>query len=167
MKIFVMNNTITLVAINISYDGKIANPSLVPILFYWDCSTPLLESMFNDKQFKKLVFDKVLNKEAYSNARLDWFNYTYNSDKQENYEENHITIQELFPFNKIENVILWEEYAADIFKDLYKIVKKEKPKETNVDEYYIAALYHEIKDKNPVKIKKATVLEYVIVDNGS
>lgn len=156
-----MDNKITLVAINISYNGKIANPSLVPILFYWDENKPLLESMFNDKQFKKLLFDKVLNKESYATARLDWFNYTYYDNDKENYNEDSITIQELLPFNKIENIVLWEEYAADIFKDLYKIVKKENPKETNVDEYYIAALYHEIKDKNPVKIKKATVLEYV------
>lgn len=153
----------TLVAINLSYNGKIANNSLVPILFYWDGNGTLLENMLNDKPFRKLIFDKVVNKEAYTSARLDWFYFTYNEDgnNTENYTEDSVNIQELLPFKDIDNVILWEEYAGVIFKDLYKLVKKEDPKETNIDEYYIAALYHDIKGKNPIKIRKATVLEYV------
>lgn len=155
-----MNNT--LVAINITNNGVLYNPTNVPILFYWDGEKTIKEKIIEDSSFIKLINDRILNINLYADTCLNWFYFTYDNNTENYTESGDIYIQDIIPLSSIHS-IFWQEYVEEIFKELYKTVyKKDYDNVLNISVIdAILEMYRSIKSKRPLKIQKNTVIEYI------
>lgn len=155
-----MNNT--LVAINITNNGMLYNPTNVPILFYWDGEKTITEKILEDSTFVNLLNNRIINIKLYAETCLNWFYFTYDENTENYTESGDIYIQNIMPLSLIHS-IFWQEYVEEIFKELYKAVyKKDYVNVLNISIIdSILEMYRGIKSKRPLKIQKNTVIEYI------
>ena len=94
-----MNNC---VAINIIADNKILNKNGVPILFYWDGKSNVIDEIKGQKVFMDFIKSKTLTVENYAYSAMTYFCFTEdeNNNWEEKYNEKVIYMQDLFPLSE-------------------------------------------------------------------
>ena len=153
------------VAINIIVKNKEDFSKVIneyPIIFYWDGESDMIDDFITDENFVTLV-QKVYQKELYENA---FIKIEFVNGKDLNYHENSYAIQDLFPLEKITDIIIGNfkfDYIKDIFLSLYKIALKEEykseyPLESQV---IIKDLYDRIKNGITKPVTKETIINYI------
>lgn len=154
----------SLVAINIVVNDKIINKNGVPLLFYWDGKTDTLEeAIYNDKYFKTLLYDTILNVDNYANAKLSYF---YFENEDEHYTEYHSIVQTVLTLDSLDDDsrMFYKNYLWNHFVFLYESAYHEKyDKEVtifNIDDH-ILEVYDQIQEKYPKRFIKSTVINYV------
>lgn len=159
----------TLVSINITSKRELKNPngSMVPILYdYVDNETSIIDELFLDEKFKNYIYT-LCDTQDYSFLTLSYFFFDYNDEDK--YKSENIYIQNILTLERIDNenieklVDLKYLYIFNILDYLYQCSYKEKySTKENVDwEYSIKDMYRLIKEKNPNKISKDTVVNYI------
>lgn len=153
------------VAINIIVKDKENFSKIVneyPIIFYWNGESDMVEDFITDESFTVLV-QKVYQTGLYENAfiRIEFVN-----GKDLKYNETSYAVQDLFPLEKITDIITGNfkfNYIKDIFLSLYKIALKEEykseyPLESQV---IIKDLYDRIKNGITKPVSKETIVNYI------
>lgn len=159
----------TLVSINITSKKELKNPngSMVPILYdYVDNGDSIINELFLDDKFKEYIYS-LCYIEDYPFLKLSYFFFDYNND--EKYESDNVYIQKIFTLDKIdkENIDRLKNlkylYILDNLEYLYRCsYKNDYAYLENKDfEYSIKDIYKLLKEKNPNKITKETVVNYV------
>ncbi|MBO5005489.1 MAG: hypothetical protein J6D03_09715 [Clostridia bacterium] len=156
-----MNNC---VAINIISNNNIVNNKGIPILFYWDGKSDVIEELKHQKQFLDFLNSKIMNVDDYSNSKLTYFCFT--EDESNNYEEiyidNVLNIQELFPLDKFEDDELAMRYVFTISIDLYmKAFSSEYKKTSSSSKSNVQSIYAAIKSKYGTRVTRHTYIEYI------
>lgn len=157
----------SLVAINIINDKEILNVNGVPLLFYWDGQSNVIESICNDENFKKYLYNVVNNKNVYSTSKIVFFYFKYDNETNlEKYADDNILIQNFlhlkdFPEGKINFCIeyLWDHFLL-LYKSAYGV---DYDKEVNLlsVEDHILDIYDKMKEKYPKRVIKSTVINYI------
>lgn len=146
----------SLVAINLTYNNKLLNPSNVPILFYWDGNGNLINEIIKDESFLSLIIKKCFNLEMYTNSILSYF---YFKDENETYTEHEINIQDIINVNSD----LSYQYITSICLKLYKLSMKKEFNNINKLENIelIKDIYSQIKTKYQNKFNVNSFINYV------
>lgn len=154
----------SLVAFNIISNNKLLNKNEVPVLFYWNGQTNLIESIFSDSGFYSFLKNTVFNIENYSIAKIGLFYFKYN--EVEVYNEEIHNIQDLVTLSNLEDNdrSFYKQYLWKHFEYLYESAYHEKyAKEISlfdIDEY-ILDIYDKIQGKYPKRVIKTTVINYI------
>ena len=158
----------SLVSINIINDNKLLNINKngVPLLFYWNGTDDVLESIFKIDTFKSKIYDVINDVNNYTNSKISLFYFKYDENNKEQYNELSVFIQDYiklkdFPEDKID---FYKEYIWQHFAYLYKSVyQNDYDKDVNMlsIEDSILDIYDKIKEKHPKRVMKTTVLNYV------
>ena len=84
-----------LAAINVVCNGKLVNRNSVPLLFYWNGETDLIEDIKNNIDFKQWLEDEEILTDInnYLNSHIAFF---YFKSNDEDYQDQTINIQELY-----------------------------------------------------------------------
>lgn len=164
------------VAINITVDNVLSNPNgkKIPLLFYYD-GKPLedidnddeeiVASLFKDLKFSTEVY-KFLNVDSYSTTSFSYFYF----EGEETYKESTVDLQDYLNIDIIQKDYFWEQYkdfwkdyVKKIFSYLYGCSYKGIVYEFNENDFNedIRKCYDLLKIKNPNKIVKETVVNYV------
>ena len=153
----------SLVALNITSNDKLLNKNNVPILFYWNGESTLINAIYNDINFKSLLYNTVMNYDNYANAKLSFFYY---EGENENYTEDFCFVQndiKLFDLDD-ETRMFYKMYLWNHFKFLYESAFHEKY-EGNVSLFEmdecILDIYDQIQSKYPKRVIKSTVINYI------
>ena len=155
----------SLVALNITLDRGLLNKTDVPILFYWDGESDVMESILTDPGFNSLLKDTVMNPKAYPNAKISIFYFTYDGQKEQ-YDEGTYYIQNLIKLSAMdeETRSFYKMYLYNHFMYLYDCAYHEQYDKSydlfNVDEN-ILDIYDKIQKNYPKRVIKATVLNYI------
>ena len=94
-----------LAAINVICNGKLVNRNSVPLLFYWNGETDLLEDIKSNIDFKQWLEDEeVLNNiNNYLNSHIAFF---YFKSNDEDYQDQTISIQDLYNISELSELKL-------------------------------------------------------------
>ena len=94
-----------LAAINVVCNGKLVNRNSVPLLFYWNGETDLLEDIKSNIDFKQWLEDEeVLNNiNNYLNSHIAFF---YFKSNDEDYQDQTISIQDLYNISELSELKL-------------------------------------------------------------
>lgn len=159
----------SLVAINLTTNNKLENPNEVPILFYWNGEGDLKETIFSDLEFLTLVKSNVLTFQKYAIAKVSWFYFkgSDNEDDEIYYDEilniqDNLTLESLCKDDPM--CTFWHEYIKSHFAYLYQCSFKSlytfDPIPDNFNDEIID-IYKKLKERNPNKIIKSTVINYI------
>lgn len=155
------------VAINIlkkTDDGSVVmNKRGMPILFYWDGETDVLEDMQSKEEFVSLLknMTNITNYTSISIAYL-YFMEDVDNEFKEVYNDKVIDLQDWMPFSKLEHEFAYS-YIKNIMFDLYKKVfgnEYEKSNKDSLETVYVY-MYTAIKEKYAQRITKITFIEYI------
>ena len=155
------------VAINIlkkTDDGSVVmNKRGMPILFYWDGETDVLEDMQSKDEFVSLLknMTNITNYTSISIAYL-YFMEDVDNEFKEVYNDKVIDLQDWMPFSKLEHEFAYS-YIKNIMFDLYKKVfgnEYEKSNKDSLETVYVY-MYTAIKEKYAQRITKITFIEYI------
>ena len=157
-----------LVAINIISDDKIINKNGTPLLFYWNGEQDIYEALKEDTSFNDYLMHTVINKDKYIKSYLSFFTYKYyiDEDKEQEYEEHKINIQDFMKLKDIdsEKNLFYKEYLLSHFLYLYQSAYHEEYKEDisiiGIDDA-ILDIYDKIQEKYPKRVIKSTVINYI------
>lgn len=153
----------SLVAINICLNDKVVNKNTVPLLYYWDGTSSIKDSIIKDKKFIDFIAP-YLTKDNYTELKYSYFYFTYENG-EENYHEAFGSLQDWLTLYDIDPDLrqFYTEYLNEHFNYLYKC-------SFNMDFIFntitpvsnILEIYDAIKEKYPEKnITKSTVINYV------
>lgn len=110
----------SLVAINVICNGKIINREGIPLLFYWNGETDVLEDIKSSIDFKQWLEDEEIltNMNNYLNSHVAFF---YFKTHDEDYHDVVINMQNLFDFSKMENLnlTLFGESIMYLYKNAF------------------------------------------------
>lgn len=155
------------VAINIlkkTDDGSvIMNKRGMPILFYWDGETDVLEDMQSKQEFVSLL-KNMTNINNYTSISIAYLYFMEDADNEfkEVYNDKVIDLQDWMPFSKLEHEFAYS-YIKNIMFDLYKKVfgnEYEKSNKDSLETVYVY-MYTAIKEKYAQRITKITFIEYI------
>lgn len=155
------------VAINIlkkTDDGSVVmNKRGMPILFYWDGETDVLEDIQSKDEFVSLLknMTNITNYTSISIAYL-YFMEDAENEFKEVYNDKVIDLQDWMPFSKLEHEFAYS-YIKNIMFDLYKKVfgnEYEKSNKDSLETVYVY-MYTAIKEKYAQRITKITFIEYI------
>ena len=157
----------SLVAINILVnDNTILNKNGVPLLFYWDGnSDALINDIYNNEDFKSLIYNSVINVKNYANTKLALFYFTYENE-EEKYHEEISNIQNVLKLALLDDDtrMFYKMYLWNHFKFLYESAYHEKYADDvslfDMDEC-ILDIYDKIQNKYPKRVIKSTVINYI------
>lgn len=102
-----------LAALNVICEGKVINKNGIPLLFYWNGQTDIIEDIKNSKEFFTWLREEEIITDItfFLNSHIGLFYYKENDD---DYQELTINIRELYTFDKLEelknNLILESTY---------------------------------------------------------
>jgi len=146
----------SLVAINITCDNKLLNPTKMPILFYWDGNGNLFDELLKEESFINLINDKCLNIAMFTKTILSCF---YFKDENEQYTEFESDIQNIIEINSD----LSYDYIISICMKLYKLsMKKEFENFNKLNRSdLIKDIFIQIKSKYKNKFNVESFLNYV------
>ena len=111
----------SLVAINIICNGKIINREGIPLLFYWNGETDVLEDIKSNGDFKQWLEDEEIltNMESYLNSHIALFYFKTHDD---DYHDLTCDIQNLY------NLDTLSEFKNDLmFECVYYLYNKSFP----------------------------------------
>lgn len=155
------------VAINIlkkTDDGSVVmNKRGMPILFYWDGETDVLEDMQSKDEFVSLL-KNIINITNYTSISIAYLYFMEDADNEfeEVYNDKVIDLQDWMPFSKLEHEFAYS-YIKNIMFDLYKKVfgnEYEKSNKDSLETVYVY-MYTAIKEKYAQRITKITFIEYI------
>lgn len=155
------------VAINIlkkTDDGSVVmNKRGMPILFYWDGETDVLEDMQSKEEFVSLL-KNMTNITNYTSISIAYLYFMEDADNEfkEVYNDKVIDLQDWMPFSKLEHEFAYS-YIKNIMFDLYKKVfgnEYEKSNKDSLETVYVY-MYTAIKEKYAQRITKITFIEYI------
>lgn len=155
------------VAINIlkkTDDGSVVmNKRGMPILFYWDGETDVLEDMQSKDEFVSLL-KNMTNITNYTSISIAYLYFMEDADNEfeEVYNDKVIDLQDWMPFSKLEHEFAYS-YIKNIMFDLYKKVfgnEYEKSNKDSLETVYVY-MYTAIKEKYAQRITKITFIEYI------
>ena len=94
-----------LAAINVVCNGKLINRNSVPLLFYWNGETDLIEDIKNNIDFMQWLEDEevLTNINNYLNSHIALF---YFKSNDEDYQDQTINIQELYNISTLSELKL-------------------------------------------------------------
>ena len=94
-----------LAAINVVCNGKLINRNSVPLLFYWNGETDLIEDIKNNIDFMQWLEDEEIltNINNYLNSHIALF---YFKSHDEDYQDQTINIQELYNISTLSELKL-------------------------------------------------------------
>lgn len=156
-----MNNC---VAINVIAHDRILNNKGIPILFYWDGKSNVLDDLKNQQPFIDFINSRVMNADNYADSVITFFCFTEDEQNnwEEKYQENIISIQELFPLSEQSDSELAMSYVFKINVDLYnKVFASEYKKTVASNKSNVQSIYASIKSKYGTRVTKQTYIEYV------
>ena len=67
----------SLVAINITQFDKLLNNSTVPLLFYWNGESDIINSLKEDESFISFIKERCMNIENYTKCKISYFFFKY------------------------------------------------------------------------------------------
>lgn len=155
------------VAINIlkkTDDGSVVmNKRGMPILFYWDGETDVLEDIQSKDEFVSLL-KNMTNITNYTSISIAYLYFMEDADNEfkEVYNDKVIDLQDWMPFSKLEHEFAYS-YIKNIMFDLYKKVfgnEYEKSNKDSLETVYVY-MYTAIKEKYAQRITKITFIEYI------
>lgn len=150
----------SLVALNLVDNNILINPSLTPILYYWDGNSELIDTMMEDTKLTDLVVSKITF-QNYTKLRLSYFLFEY-IENEEVYSDNTISIQDIFTLDKFESSEIIMQYLLSRFIELYKnSFKTEYTVPIISIEDSIIEIYRAIKQKFKTRISKLTMVNWV------
>ena len=156
----------SLVAINIIVNDKIINKNGVPILFYWNGESSLLtKAIYDDQNFKSLLYNTIINYDNYADAKLSFFYFLYENN-EEKYIEDFSIVQNEMKLSELdtEQSLFYKEFLLYHFLYLYKSAYHEDYKEDisiiGIDDA-ILDIYDKIQNKYPKRVIKSTVINYI------
>jgi len=146
----------SLVALNITYNNTLLNPTNVPILFYWDGVGNLFDCIIKDPKFTDIIKEKCFNFEMFSKSKITCF---YFKDDTEEYTEFESDIQDILDINSE----LSYEFMIKICLKLYKVSMKSEFNNFNKleNDELIKDIYLQIKSKYKKKFNNESFLNYV------
>ena len=150
----------SLVAINITQFDKLLNNSTVPLLFYWNGESDIINSLKEDESFISFIKERCMNIDNYTKCKISYFFFKYNEDNEE-YNQQIDDIQDIFQIDS--NKILILEYLTTIFKKMYNDFLKTRYSGDimfNTDDT-VLEIYSRIQEKFPNRFVKESVLNYV------
>ena len=156
-----MNNC---VAINVIADNKILNKNGVPILFYWDGKSNVIDEIKGQKVFMDFIKSKTLTVENYAYSAMTYFCFTEdeNNNWEEKYNEKVIYMQDLFPLSEQSDDELAMSYVLNINIDLYnKVFASEYKKVSSSNKTNVKGIYDNIKSKYGTRVTPVTYVEYI------
>lgn len=155
----------SLVAFNITANNKLLNKSEVPVLFYWNGTSNVIESIFSDNNFYSFLKNTVFNSDIYNIAKIALFYFKY--EEGEIYNEAIYNIQDLAPLSSLEETdrSFYKQYLWTHFEYLYESAYHQKYDEESVSIFdideYILDIYDKIQSKYPKRVIKSTVINYI------
>lgn len=111
----------SLVAINVICNGKIINREGIPLLFYWNGETDVLEDIKSNIDFKQWLEDEEIltNMDSYLNSHIAFF---YFKSHDEDYQDMTCDVQDLY------NLDTLIDFKNDlIFECVYYLYNKSFP----------------------------------------
>jgi len=154
------------ISINIIQDKIIINPDGVPIIFYWDGQSDMIEDFINDEKFSSILKENILSdKKKYDTTYLSLI-YVSTLNNRTSFKTKKISIQQLYKLKDLNNNIV-NEYLDDIFFDLYEMIFKEQYserilREEQSDENSIKDIYKLVKENSKKKVSEETFINYVL-----
>ena len=153
----------SLVAINIvNAENKLLNKSGVPMLYYWDGTIDIIESLSNDTEFIDYVKTLIIKPEDYLNINICYFYFQYNEKGDEVYSDLNVKIHNLIGLDKFDSEGIVLSFIEKHFKVLYKNSFKQIF-DVKEGEYVsnICEMYRAIKSKFKERISKTTIVNWV------
>ena len=88
----------SLVAINIVQGKEILNKRGIPLLFYWNGKTDIVEDLKNSDDFKNFLISAGPLKSvmSYLKTNISFFYFTYKEDGSDDYKDRTISVQNLY-----------------------------------------------------------------------
>lgn len=158
-------NKDTLVSINVVIENRLANPTKVPILFYWsgddenDNSKQLRTTLLSDDKMKSLVANSIKTANDFFNGSVNYFYFEY-IDDQEKYTEGIIKFSEIVKISEIPVDNIWSTFIIDYFTYLYKRAYGIEFEVKNPTDDIIT-IFAELKKKYPTKVTKNVITNYI------
>ena len=153
----------SLVAINIiNNDNKLLNKTSMPMLYYWNGESDVLDDLSNDTNLTEYLTTLLTKPEEYLNIFLSYFYFKYNENNEEDYSDNTIQIQNVITLDKFESDHIVLYFLKKLFLTLYKIsFKCDFISESNNDTEDIKTMCQAIKDKFKTRLTKETIINWV------
>lgn len=157
----------SLVAINILVnDNTILNKNGVPLLFYWDGnSDTLINDIYNNDDFKLLIYNSIINVKNYANTKLALFYFTYDNN-EEKYNEEISNVQNVLKLSLLDDDTrmfyknyLWKHFAF-LYNSAYHEDYDKEISLFDIDDC-ILDVYDKIQEKFPKRVIKSTVINYI------
>ena len=153
----------SLVSINIlNSENKLLNKTCVPMLYYWNGNTDVLDDLSNDEElinYSKGLFNEPTD---YLKINISYFYFKYDENHEEEYSDNTIPIQNIVTLDKFDSDYIVLHYLHKHFSTLYK----NSFKTTFVSETFepienIITMYRDIKSKFKTRLNKITIVNWV------
>lgn len=154
--------TDSLVAINLldKTNNTLINPTLVPLLFYWNGEDDVVSELRNNQEFIDFIA-KHITELNYTNTDIGLFYFTY-INETEDYKEINKGIQDVIYLNMFNSDNIVNHYIKKHFCELYKIsLKQDYPENDETVSTIICNIYKVLKDKFKNRITKPTVINWV------
>ena len=97
----------SLVAINLTIENKLINPTKQPILFYWDGTGDLQEIIKTDETIKNIFKEKCLTYDDFLSSSMNYFRFDY-INAEEKYVEEFISLPSYIGLDQM-NENIWKE----------------------------------------------------------
>ena len=146
-----------LISINIiTTDNLLLNQTKYPILYYYNDSIDLINSLLNDIEFSSYLDNTCINTKYYSITKICYFIYNIESEVYTQEEKN---IQDIIPIQNKSQIAF--QYLLEIFSNLYKISMKKEFVSTDDIIINIANIYQELKKKYNQRVSIETIKKYI------
>ncbi len=146
-----------LISINIiTTDNLLLNQTKYPILYYYNDSSDLINSLLNDIEFSSYLDNTCINTKYYSITKICYFIYNIESEVYTQEEKN---IQDIIPIQNKSQLAF--QYLLEIFSNLYKISMKKEFASTDDIIINIANIYQELKKKYNQRVSIETIKKYI------
>ena len=141
--------------------NNILNAGGVPIIFYWDGESDMINDITSNENFNNIIKTYVLNKDMYDKTYLSMI-YINGNDFN---NTKKIQIQSLYKLDDSSEFAL--TYIKDIIFELYKFVFKKEyilnDDIENIDiENIIKEIFLKIKEENKDKISDDIIIHYIL-----
>lgn len=156
----------SLVALNVvDKDDILHNPTSVPILFYWNGEDELEDHLSKDEEFKKFIAEETFVATHYTSASINYFFFKYDENKEEQYTEHKINVQDLFLLKNMteQESIFFYSYLKKYFNKLYyNAFKKdyEWGNESDIDAA-LKDIFNKIQELHPERFSMESLCNYV------
>lgn len=149
----------SLVAINLTIENKLINPTKQPILFYWDGTGDLQEIIKTDETIKNIFKEKCLTYDDFLSSSINYFRFDY-IDDEEKYVEEFISLPSYIGLDQM-NENIWINEVKPYFDFLYtKSFNESYIFSENVKEDF-KTITNKLKEKYPEKVSSTTIINYI------